>query len=617
MTKAELIRKIAKRAGIPDSEAKIFFEIFLKKASQLLKPGDAVEVEGFGYFIVKRGKIKNKDAGEEDEKYTYSDLMTFSGEENNAPKDEEKIIFNIPVIKNEDYNLFDSYFSLSIGKPIIPLEGVKESEFFIPPTGNELKKLIESKVEKLLLETKIHEDYSDENEIMFVESETYNKNQIEFNWDESADKSLEEHEALSWDFGEDLSKQIEEESILDLGRDEDEIADFNIEGEKGELSWDFDKPEEADQNENEEENRPNNENEFVEESFDSPKEENQDELKDEAEPETEDFQRVKSITSEFGAGTSGLKLTESELNLSWDFDKTQEFEDSDFEEENDEPAEEEDFKEVTKNNKFPYETDEDIQLNEFLEEDFEPAEDEEFFNKAEETENEPIDVLDPIIHTEAKEPEGKNVYSKRGSTVTFVIAASVIIAVSAALFFFLKKNDFSAGTKVEEAGVNRIASVIERNYDVPVSYPYDTNTLSSITLNDGIDENAVKVREEPVPAKTVKNESVQKESVKTTAEQKTQVSKQAQIKEPNDLYASPENQEKVQSFIFKTGDKYLAQVSSWPSRKAAEREAKKFQDKGFTTYIERAMVSGGVWYRIKVGLFNTLDEAVDFQKKNQ
>ena len=31
MTKAELIRKVAKNVGVPDTDAKIFFELFLKE----------------------------------------------------------------------------------------------------------------------------------------------------------------------------------------------------------------------------------------------------------------------------------------------------------------------------------------------------------------------------------------------------------------------------------------------------------------------------------------------------------------------------------------------------------------------------------------------------------
>ena len=58
MTKAELIRKVAKRAGIPDQEAKFFFELFLKKASLKLHPGETIKLKGLGYFQLKKGRIK-------------------------------------------------------------------------------------------------------------------------------------------------------------------------------------------------------------------------------------------------------------------------------------------------------------------------------------------------------------------------------------------------------------------------------------------------------------------------------------------------------------------------------------------------------------------------------
>ena len=59
MTKAELIRKIAKRSGVPDSEAKIFFEIFLKRISVLLKPGEAIKLNAFGYFNYRKALVQS------------------------------------------------------------------------------------------------------------------------------------------------------------------------------------------------------------------------------------------------------------------------------------------------------------------------------------------------------------------------------------------------------------------------------------------------------------------------------------------------------------------------------------------------------------------------------
>lgn len=59
MTKAELIRKIAKYVGVPDTDAKIFFELFLKKTSAVVEVGQSIFVKDFGYFHLIKGSIKN------------------------------------------------------------------------------------------------------------------------------------------------------------------------------------------------------------------------------------------------------------------------------------------------------------------------------------------------------------------------------------------------------------------------------------------------------------------------------------------------------------------------------------------------------------------------------
>ena len=58
MTKAEIIRKLARRVGVQDMEAKIFFEIFLRKVSLQLNPGETIKVNNLGFFQVRTGKIR-------------------------------------------------------------------------------------------------------------------------------------------------------------------------------------------------------------------------------------------------------------------------------------------------------------------------------------------------------------------------------------------------------------------------------------------------------------------------------------------------------------------------------------------------------------------------------
>lgn len=57
--------------------------------------------------------------------------------------------------------------------------------------------------------------------------------------------------------------------------------------------------------------------------------------------------------------------------------------------------------------------------------------------------------------------------------------------------------------------------------------------------------------------------------------------------------------------------KYTVQVSSWQTRRRAERDAQRFNAKGFETYIQSADLPelGGTWYRVRVGSFATRNDA--------
>lgn len=152
MNKAEIIRKISKIAGVPDDEAKKFFEIFLKHASIILKSGESIKIPGVGLFQLRVGKIE-RSSGKDEQNFIYSDLIVFIREGEEKLKEGEEIIFNVPSGIEEESQPIDSYFSLSIGKPIIPLKGIKAKEFFIPPSGIEMRSLIESKVSRLFEES--------------------------------------------------------------------------------------------------------------------------------------------------------------------------------------------------------------------------------------------------------------------------------------------------------------------------------------------------------------------------------------------------------------------------------------------------------------------------------
>ena len=296
MTKAEIIRKLAKRVGVQDLDAKIFFEVFLRKVSQQLNPGETIKIKNFGYFQMRIGKINNTSAN--NPAPLSSDLIVFYPLQNDQYESTEYLIFNIPGKKEEEYNVIDSYFSLSFGKPVIPLKDANISEYFIPPTGNELRRLFDSKADKLLQEVEVVENFTKEVEILLIDPELIDPDQIEINWDEINDKpvspekiisgkepgSLNESNAFSWEFGEELEKQIEEEALLDTENEENLFVDYN---DLKNISWDF-----GENLGGQEESIQSTVDKWISKGKESP-------VQDEVKNEPDEFQRVKSSISDF------------------------------------------------------------------------------------------------------------------------------------------------------------------------------------------------------------------------------------------------------------------------------------------------------------------------------
>ncbi|MCX7875577.1 MAG: SPOR domain-containing protein [Melioribacteraceae bacterium] len=69
--------------------------------------------------------------------------------------------------------------------------------------------------------------------------------------------------------------------------------------------------------------------------------------------------------------------------------------------------------------------------------------------------------------------------------------------------------------------------------------------------------------------------------------------------------------------IFSDGSKFVFQVSSWKNKAKAESEVRKLKAKGFDAFIVEANIPerGGKWYRVRVGYYNSIDEAITAQKK--
>lgn len=598
MNKAEIIRKISKKAGVPDTEAKKFFEIFLKHASDLLKPGESLKIHGIGSFQLRVGQIENRNAHASGENFLYSDLIVFTDPENNEPSENEETIFNVPSGIEEQYQPVDSYFSLSIGKPIIPLKGVNETEFFIPPSGTELRSLLESKIDRLLdaaekteggkeTETillKPGEELSEDKSISFSEVDS----PVEIKVPNRSDfLKTREFEDLSWDFGENLSQEIEEESILDIEKEPETIEPAYIhekiekrpvepsplfEEETGEESSDEDIFEEIiDEEIGETDIYEENAEEVIKEQPEKSSEENEEDIQElqtetgiitdspvpeqktaeipevpektaHEEPVLRNYQRVKSLTKEFN---------------NTEFNDTEE-------------TEEEKPKKITevrggyqKVRRTTAEFDFDLSGIKGLDEIEEP----------------PADVKKSPF----KEYQG---YRTRSSIPSLIVGLAVIIAMAGVIFLYMKLKNANVAADNQTDVIKQQPKVIERDYNVPVTYPY---------------QKAVPEDSEGTSAGTPKNDKTQITSGTSKAS-----SQGSEIKDPV-------NAERIGNYIYKYPEGIVVQVSSWKSKAIAMNEVNRYRKAGRTAFAEVSDIPGmGTYYRIRVGYFKSLQEAQNF-----
>jgi cell division protein FtsN len=63
--------------------------------------------------------------------------------------------------------------------------------------------------------------------------------------------------------------------------------------------------------------------------------------------------------------------------------------------------------------------------------------------------------------------------------------------------------------------------------------------------------------------------------------------------------------------IFTDGNLYCFQVSSYRTRERAETDAQKYRNMGYNVFIVEANLPSldGIWYRVRIGYFNSLSEA--------
>ncbi len=616
MTKSELIRNIALKTGIPVYQAVDFMEIFLEYIREHVEGGKSFIIGAIGEFrpvhVNISGKLNISN---------YVEAILFEGKE---PFTSSRHLFDLPSAEAAVDIKADNLLNLSFDKPIMPADSSGDTEAFLLLNGSQSRELLVKKAAELFGTGSIFDINTIESYLSVADlKEIINKGDSERDIRNAIEKtdseSWETSEALDWEFGGEWKKEVESEDIL---------LDANL------SEWNF----------------GGEESQTVEESeisFDDLTRTNLDVLQHE-----KDYVPVSSRTRELQIDLSELEDEESsnhkEIFLPPD--------PTSFTPQNDLDSL---FKKsIAESFLFaipdPIEKKEEERREERRKareaEEKAYLENEYSLRKRLEAEGEGNDEtgqLADVINLKPKHHKEDD-YSgfdpksliktqlpklaKQKKPIIWTLLSLLFVAGVGSTLYIHRFGvpDFVAKYLPEKKGFELppiVATVVERDYNIPVTYPYRKAANPSDIPMLGIDSSDFAPMPQP-SVTSIKNDStviIKKDSNQVVTpvtkpvvtDQKPPESREQKqpVISQNPVQPSSESV-LVKGNIFREGDIYTVQVSSWREKTVAEKESARLQRLGYPAYVQSAVIPGrGRWYRVRVGEFKTLQEAEEYSNK--
>ncbi len=572
ISKSQLIKKIAEKAGLLPFDSEQFFEMFLLQMKAQIKAGEVFEVKDIGFFSLKNCSIESKqvtDPGTLEQAKSFK-MILFSEEASINEQNRDIHFFSIPEVISDQDDDIESHLSLSVEKPLITESEFAEEIFSAFKSNSEIKRNFTSKAEILIntmrktgVKASEHftlkgfsEEFVEDN---FIEQKTATqKNLI---WQDEATELIisndvvDSSSSLPWDFGRKFfERKIEypdQERIdaQDHSRKVDKQPDNQSKSPDKEkliehsLTEDLNKEPKADSEENadtEMTSRYERVRTFI-----------SNEMKNKGKPDADDTAAVK---------TEGNQLEKAEK----------------------------------------------------IENEFTPVK-----SKSETYRLEPRKKKKPFLikknSISLSESKQKYDYHRRKKGILpFIIPLAILIITVGVVYIYLAKDSILSSEPENvllKVTPPPYVNIIERDFEFAVTFPYSkseaNNEISGIdptVFNEGVklveQKPKIKVKE---PEKKVDTEIKTQEIVEKKVESKTETIQPITNKN-----------------ISKYKDYFIVQVAAFKTYEAAETEAEGFRDQGYNAFIEIAELPGrGTWYRIKVGDFTSVKHAEDFLNKNR
>ncbi|MEJ2196110.1 MAG: SPOR domain-containing protein [Ignavibacteriaceae bacterium] len=573
MTKNELIKTISKKAKVPNNKAIELFDMFLLKIADKITLGHTALIEDVGYFHLRKGKIRNPGKGVEKEKFEYHDFLILSRSTELNINSTGNLVLKVPEFKNEKKDAIDSYFSPGLDKPELHNAGKVTSVNHQIQLADVNRKELEKKVDSIMSEVKTAKSATSKNGVLLIDVRKRNKANSEVNSDDNTKefnsinsagdriqisnrpKDIESH------FGKDYSQQIDEDFIK-------KVKDFKKKRSKTKTDKDAERNIEA-----------------------------------------RNWEKVSEPVSEMAMGdmlnldNKGENSLGSEgQNINRKFKRIKLKDPSANKNKNIEPVvnKKEPIKEVDTN---PFVENDNKKYNKVIggeeqmntEKFREPSKVKETLAGMSELEEDKY-IYDTEINNSYRS------YRDRGSRITLLIIFGAIIVIGGGLYFFFQNgsSEVSEQNQFVQSRETVNTTYVDRKFDIPITYPY-VQPEAEIQIYGLSPE--------------LFNSAVSKEPLKT---------EQITTKVPTKIESTPPQNlveqslsvsgEQVALNIFKYDQIYVVQVAAFRSKSVAENEVAKFVKLGYKPFIEEAVVNGKNWYRVRVGDFNTLEAAKQFQK---
>lgn len=636
MTRAELVKKLTSYAVVDDAYATSFMESFLMLLHQRLKEYDTF-VLPFKISFSQKKVVRNNE-----EFY----LITCTSI-NPLDSPSEDLVFAVPTVRDEKKHDKYSVFSISIGKQIIPTKEMIASGFTFEPSFS-LKNYFRGKAENLLRSGEFVSNDSAPSDFAwnFTPSESENKFSSNESLHEEISKEVQE---FSWDFGNNWKRELHEEEILSVEPSLEDVVKHtflqeNVEEEAEEKSagWNFSEDESQKSLETKDETRAQTKIEEVD--FSKPHE------KLGYEEPGKDYQEVKAKTQE-------LSIDLSEFDNLFDREVHEEEPESNLQEdeftEQEQKALDDDYVHVQSTSEFVLTQEQERLLAETdpfsnftverTESEFEDHSGDSALPESitsfpsEKASEEESQVLEENIVEENETPIKK----EKGSKFWSIVSAVLIVFIFVVLYWKMWgiPNWLKMQPQTEQLVKNKPA-ILEREYDIPVTYPYEVkitetpkpeqsiDNKSQSSLSPNVSSSAEKsqifkndVEASDLFSKNNPNNQIGKK-IKQTQEQVQPSKPQAtEVKEPvkkKEVIKEklPENKKAVlvRDNIYLEGSSYIVQLSSWKSEAIADQEVSRLQKKGIKAFKSSVVIppKRETWYRVKVGGFSSAEEASRF-----